>query len=371
MRSVCSRLTRTRRRNTPPVSRPSAIAGSTACCSTSHDVRRVAPQDGVDDHDVGLRARRPGSVSSVAVVARPDDGQPNGANASLSSRPTKKTGRRVDEDREQPQQHVGPRGRGGGRRSGRAGCRRAKATSSAQNDSSSVAAPLTTRMSETSRLSVSVVPKSPRRSARDVLPVLRQDRAGRGPRRPCARRSGRASDGRPSGGLIGSPITRISKNTIVTSTHSIGIDQRQSDQQVARERAERPAAAAGRLGRRAVSSGDEDVGGGHGVSPAVTWRARAPARAGRDRDPPTARVCVGASLRQRGEPELERRVERVVHALHVVAGHGDLRAGQQRQDRDLVGEPAPGSGRAWPRARPCRRRCARASSSVVICGSSS
>src|SRR5690606_24631347 len=44
------------------------------------------------------------------------------------------------------------------------------------------------------------------------------------------------------------------------------------------------------------------------------------------------------SLAQQGEAELERRVERLVDARHVRTGHGDLRALQVRQGRQLLGQ---------------------------------
>src|SRR5690625_7763696 len=44
------------------------------------------------------------------------------------------------------------------------------------------------------------------------------------------------------------------------------------------------------------------------------------------------------SLAQQGEAELEGRVERLIDARHVVAGHCDLRTLQEGQGRQLLGE---------------------------------
>ena len=101
----------------------------------------VAPQDGVDDHDVASAGGRPASASSVlsrgAARRRPAERRER----ELEQQADEEDRRGVDEDREEAQQRRRGTGRGSGRRSGRAGCRRRRPRAAPRTTSSRVAAP--------------------------------------------------------------------------------------------------------------------------------------------------------------------------------------------------------------------------------------
>ena len=99
------------------------------------------------------------------------------------------------------------------------------ATSSAQNASSSVAAPLTTRMSLIGRLSVSVVPKSPWNNPFRYSQYC----ASSGRSNPAAALRSAICAGvsrPPAAAVIGSPMPRIRKNTNVTRNQAVGMISR-------------------------------------------------------------------------------------------------------------------------------------------------
>ena len=160
-------------------------------------------------------------ISSVRVEARPDDGPAERREGELEQQADEEDRCGVDEDREQAQDRVGQpvavaRGEPAERDAD------ANATISAQNDSSRVAAPYSVRMLGDGAVVGEGRAEVAVEEPADVLPVLGQDRpveAGgvlalgdlRGVSRP------------PSAAVIGSPMTRIRRNTIVTRIHSIGM----------------------------------------------------------------------------------------------------------------------------------------------------
>ncbi len=100
----------------------------------------------------------------------------------------------------------------------------ASATISAQKVSSRVAAPFVMITVLTGWLSVSVRTEVAVQQADDVLPVLAQDRAVAVPPRAGGIGDRPAAESRPpNADSIGSPMTRMTKNTSVTSTHTIGM----------------------------------------------------------------------------------------------------------------------------------------------------